>query len=220
MQICLTHAIRIDVRNRFMASCAEVFTKCARMRYNGSMAMKVILGSGSPRRRELLARITPYELRTADTDERCSLENPAQRVMYTAGIKSMALAVNDAEVLITADTLVYCNGAFLGKPKDRADAVRMLVEMNHGINEVYTGVCLRTSQSMDFFVVRSAVRMDMTADEIQAYVDGGSPLDKAGAYGIQDPDYKGHIVEGSMDNVMGLPIEELRDALLRHGYID
>ena len=169
-------------------------------------AWSVILGSASPRRKEILGEIIPrFEVRVSDANERCLLTAPAQYVLYTAAKKSLAIPLNAGELLLTADTIVCLGTHFLGKPRDDADARRMLLDLNHRVNTVYTGVCLRTLDKIDLFYEASDVRIDMTDAEIDAYVATGSPLDKAGAYGIQDPNLNATLLAGSIENVIGLP---------------
>lgn len=169
------------------------------------------MGSASPRRKELLAQLVPhYAVRVSHADECCTLPNPAQHAMFTAGQKAWALAVAPDELLVCADTIVWCDNAFLGKPLDSADARAMLGRINRKINKVYTGVCLRTATQSDFFVEESAVYIDMTDSQLDAYVATGAPLDKAGAYGIQDDLLQAKLVAGSLSNVIGLPLEALR----------
>lgn len=180
--------------------------------------MKPILGSASPRRKELLARLVgSFDIRVSDANEACSLAVPSMRAMYTAGQKALAIEVGDDELLICADTIVWCDGRFLGKPKDEQDADEMLRFLNNKINVVYTGVCLRTKNSLDFFCAASGVKIAMTQEEIDRYVASGCPMDKAGAYGIQDPLLNATLVYGSLSNVIGLPLEALQDHLRRMG---
>lgn len=187
------------------------------------MGMKrrtVVLGSASPRRRELLRTICPsYEIRVADVDEHCLLTDPAQYAMYTAGKKAAAIAIREDEMLVCADTIVYFGGRFLGKPRDEAEATAMLTAMNGRINTVYTGVCIKSAQGMEFFVAASDVRIDMTEAAIADYVAGGNAMDKAGAYGIQDDNFHAVLVNGTMSNVVGLPIEALAKHLAKYDIV-
>lgn len=171
------------------------------------------MGSASPRRKEILGELVPrFEVRVSAADERCDLTSPAQYVMFTAVKKSLAIPLSRTELLLTADTIVCLGSRFLGKPSDAEDAKRMLEALNHRVNTVYTGVCLRTEDRIDLFYEASDVKLDMTAAEIDAYVATGSPLDKAGAYGIQDPLLTATLLSGSVENVIGLP----KDAVRRH----
>ena len=89
----------------------------------------------------------------------------------------------------------------------------MLQFINRCPNYVYTGVCLRSQSNTEFFYALSTVVMDMTEAEIDRYILGGSPMDKAGAYGIQDEDFKGTLTQGSLSNVIGLPVELVKERL-------
>ena len=186
------------------------------MVYNTPMKpYRIVLGSASPRRKELLSRIVPtFEVRPSSVDERCLLTSPTQYVMYTAAKKALGTDVQDGEILLTADTIVTIDGAFLGKPADDRDAVSMLKRLNHRVNTVYTGVCLRTTDSIELFYEASDVRIDMTEAEIEAYVAAGYAADKAGAYGIQDPTLRATLLRGSLDNVIGLPVEAVAARLV------
>ena len=179
---------------------------------------RVVLGSASPRRKELLGQLTPhFSIRVAEVDEHCLLSSPTQYVMYTAGKKALAVSIADDELIVSADTIVCFEGKFLGKPADDADAKRMLMMQNGKVNTVYTGVCLRTVRSLEFFVEASDVRIDMTEPQIDHYIAGGYARDKAGAYGIQDPDMHAVLLSGSLSNVIGLPTEALEAHLARYG---
>lgn len=195
-----------------------LYNKCL-MYYNIVMnTYRVVLGSASPRRKELLREIVAdYEVRTADVDERCLLPSPAQYVMYTAGKKSTAIAIASDELLITADTTVCFGREFLGKPHTDEEATAMLHALNGRVNVVYTGVCLRTLSSLCFFAEASEVRISMTESEIARYVAEGSAMDKAGAYGIQDENMRAELLSGTLSNVIGLPVEALAKRLARYG---
>ncbi len=187
------------------------------MLYNYRMDYTIVLGSASPRRKELLAQLVGnFTVCVADVDEACILPSPAQHVMYTAYRKSHAIPLTDRQLLITADTLVCLDNLFLGKPTDEQQAVNMLNALNHRLHHVYTGVCLRTANSVDYFAVCTTVRIDMTPQQILQYVATGSPLDKAGAYGIQDPLMHATVTDGSLSNVIGLPQEALARKLQRY----
>lgn len=188
------------------------------MVYNRSMS-KIVLGSASPRRKQLLGRVvSDFEVRRSSADERCLLTSPAQYVMYTAAKKARGVRLAEGEWLVTADTIVCHKGAFLGKPTSDEDAKRMLTSLNHSVNTVYTGVCLTDGTRYDLFFEASEVRIDMTDAAIDAYVSAGYARDKAGAYGIQDPTLTATTLSGSLDNVVGLPVEALRRHLAAFGY--
>ncbi len=176
--------------------------------------VRYTLASASPRRRELLKEILPdFAVAKVEADETCLIDSPAQRVMYTAGVKAEKYQPREGELLITADTVVYCQGCFLGKPKDEEQAKEMLSLLNHKTHSVWTGVCLKTCLSLDFFAEESLVRIEMSDKEIDDYVATKSPLDKAGAYGIQDPLLHADLVKGSYSNVVGLPVEKLKQVI-------
>ena len=126
--------------------------------------------------------------------------------------------ISDNEIVITADTIVWCNHKVLGKPLDHDDAIRILKEISGNIHEVITGVCIFSSVKERTFSVSTKVTFDtLSDDEIRYYVDRFKPYDKAGAYGIQE--WIGiaacsHI-EGSYYNVVGLPVQRLYKELQR-----
>ena len=177
----------------------------------------VILASASPRRRELL-RATGIEYRLAPKFE-CNEEYPtsldAEDVApYLSCLKSHAyptsLGYND--LLITADTVVVLGGEVLGKPKDEAEASTMIKRLAGREHCVVTGVTLRMADRERTFSSRSIVRFaSLTDEQIAYYIDNYRPMDKAGAYGIQE--WIGYVgiesIEGSFYNVMGLPVQRL-----------
>lgn len=178
---------------------------------------KIILASNSPRRRELLAGLGldftvkvisgideswPHSLKGEDIPLYISREKAAP-------YKPL---IGPDELVITADTIVYVDGEVLGKPHDKADARRMLRLISGRWHEVITGVTLMTAQKERSFAVTTRVRFcNLTDDEINRYVESGLPMDKAGAYGIQE--WIGYIgveaIEGSYFNVVGLPVQKL-----------
>ena len=183
---------------------------------------KIILASNSPRRRELLGGLGidftvkvidgideswPHDLKGEDIPLYISKEKAAP---YKAAI------AND-ELVITADTIVYADGEVLGKPHDKADAVRMLKLISGRWHEVITGVTLMTKERERSFAVTTKVKFsNLSDDEIRRYVDSGLPMDKAGAYGIQE--WIGYVgveaIEGSYFNVVGLPVQRLYRELM------
>lgn len=125
--------------------------------------------------------------------------------------------VTDGQVLITADTIVWCHETDLGKPTDEAEAMRFLRQLSGCRHEVITGICLKTAERTKVFSVTTGVTFrHLLDDEIEYYVRNYRPLDKAGAYGIQE--WIGLLgitsIEGSYYNVVGLPVSELCTALL------
>ena len=183
--------------------------------------MKLLLASNSPRRRELLAGLDiPMEVvRLKDIDETHPAHLQAGDIpLHIAQLKMQAydLALQPGEVLITADTIVWVAGQELGKPRDEADARRMLQLLSGRTHQVFTAVCLRSARDQKSFVCRTDVTFDHLSDEqIQYYISQYRPYDKAGAYGIQE--WIGYVgctrLEGSYFNVMGLPVQKLYQQL-------
>lgn len=177
----------------------------------------LILASQSPRRRQLLAdaglkfRLAPrFECR-----EEYPSELPTEQVAeYLSCLKSEAYpeSLRAEDILLTADTVVVAEGRILGKPSDREDAIAILKMLSGKSHEVITGVTLRSRDKKKSFSSHSKVRFrSLRQEEIEYYVDTYKPMDKAGAYGIQE--WIGYIgiegIEGSFFNVMGLPIQRL-----------
>ncbi|MDR0961534.1 MAG: Maf-like protein [Mediterranea sp.] len=182
---------------------------------------KVILASGSPRRRELMTGLgIAYEVRTLpDVDETypASLQG-ADIPLYIAKEKADAYIpqMQPDELIITADTIVWMDGKVLGKPHDREDALRMLRALSGRTHEVFTGVCITTAQQQRTFSVRTEVRFStLSEEEMTYYVNHYHPMDKAGAYGVQE--WIGYIgveyISGSYYNIMGLPVQRLYQEL-------
>ena len=183
----------------------------------------VVLASNSPRRKELLQRLgIPFKVRTLfGIDE--SYPDPLRGediVRYISRNKANAYrsSMGPDELLITADTIVYLQGEVMGKPHDADDARRMLRALAGQVHQVITGVTIITANDMENFAVTSQVKFsDLSDDEINYYVDRYLPLDKAGAYGIQE--WIGLVaveeLRGSYFNVVGLPIQRLYQALKR-----
>lgn len=178
---------------------------------------RVFLGSASPRRQLLLKELgVNFEiLTTANVEETYPANIPLASVPgYLAALKANAYAPNlvSGDILITADTVVICEDTLLGKPENLAQAAEMLRFLSGKRHEVITGVTLSTSEKISTFSVSTYVYFrELTADEITFYLDHFRPLDKAGAYGIQE--WIGYIgiekIEGSYFNVMGLPVQRL-----------
>ena len=178
---------------------------------------RVILASASPRRRELLAA-TGIEYTLASKFE-CEETYPATLdaldvASYLSLLKSRSYpnGLNYNDILITADTVVVLGGRVLGKPEDEAQAREMLAALSGSEHIVVTGVTLRSAEREHTFSSRSVVRFaDLTTEQIDYYVRNFSPMDKAGAYGIQE--WIGYVgiegIEGSFYNVMGLPVQRL-----------
>ncbi|WP_295728405.1 Maf family nucleotide pyrophosphatase [uncultured Muribaculum sp.] len=181
----------------------------------------LLLASHSPRRRELLAMLDfPFEIaESIEVDETYSPEMPVEEVpAYLSQKKGDAYCshLKDGEIVITADTVVIIDGMILGKPKDDADAIAMLHTLQGKTQTVVTGVSLTDSTHRRTFSVSTEVTFaPLTDEEISYYVSRYRPLDKAGAYGIQE--WIGAIgiegIRGSFYNVMGLPVHRLYEEL-------
>lgn len=182
---------------------------------------KIVLASNSPRRRELLSGLgLDFEVRViSGIDESYPASLKADDVpVYIAEKKAKAYipSMADNELIITADTIVWTFHEILGKPSTREEAVSMLHTLSDHAHEVVTGVCLITKERSISFSVSSAVSFaKLSIEEIQYYVDTYNPLDKAGAYGIQE--WIGYVgveaINGSFYNVMGLPIQRVYQEL-------
>ncbi|MBL7940297.1 MAG: septum formation protein Maf [Flavobacteriales bacterium] len=181
---------------------------------------RLILASASPRRRQLLQGLDlPVEITSVDVDETPPAGMPNDAVAeHLARVKAEAWSGTLApdQVLVTADTTVVIGDVLLNKPADAADARSMLGQLAGRTHRVITGVCLRTAQGMTSFADTTEVTFaPLTAAEIAYYVERYSPLDKAGAYGVQD--WIGYVaverIDGSFYTVMGLPLHRVYKAL-------
>ena len=178
----------------------------------------LILASGSPRRRELLAKMGyTFETCSPDVDEHVA-GNPRDVVVTLAQRKANAASEHYREgVIIASDTLVSLDGAPLGKPADSAEAHAMLAALSDREHEVFTGVCVmdaKTGESETRTVRTGVTFRALSPEEIDAYVATGEPMDKAGAYAIQGG--AGAFVtrlDGSFENVMGFPVNMVREML-------
>jgi len=188
------------------------------------LRVPLILASRSPRRRKLLAQLgLDFEVHPSDLDENASNHRlPEQLVEQLALEKARAVAARFPEALtLGADTIVVLDGDVLNKPADEAEARAMLRRLSGRTHTVYTGVALVHPASQREVVDYEATQVTfapLTDAEIDAYVATGSPLDKAGAYGIQD-DYGAVFIrriEGDYYNVVGLPLHRLYRMLRNH----
>ncbi|HSL44887.1 MAG TPA: Maf family protein [Anaerolineales bacterium] len=172
----------------------------------------LILGSNSPRRRQLLALTGwPFSVSAADVDEsQFANENPTDYVLRLAETKARAIEADADQIVLAADTTVVDVGEILGKPKDAAEAVAMLKRLRGHTHQVYTGVALhrlRDGLLLKDLCVTDVPMRDYSDEEIHAYVQTGDPLDKAGAYAIQHPEFKPVAdLSGCFASVMGLPV--------------
>ncbi len=179
----------------------------------------VVLGSNSPRRRELLNDMgVTFRVETVKgIDETYPASLPIEEIpVYLARVKAEGHPLKDNELLITADTVVVLDETVLGKPEGEADAHRMLRALSGRAHRVISGVCVTTVGRSESFADTSIVHFaDLTDDEIAYYIKHYRPLDKAGAYGIQE--WIGNIgisgINGDFYNVMGLPTRKLYQLL-------
>ena len=178
---------------------------------------QIILASNSPRRKELMSGLgVDYVVRTLpDVDESYPADLAGAAIPeYISRKKADAYRsiMQPGELLITADTIVWLDGKVLGKPEGREGAVEMLRSLSGKSHQVFTGVCLTTTEWQKSFTATSDVEFDvLSEEEIRYYVDKYQPMDKAGAYGVQE--WIGYIwvksISGSFYNIMGLPIQKL-----------
>ncbi len=178
---------------------------------------RIILASNSPRRKELLAGLgVNYEVRTLpDVDESYPEKlQGADIPLFISKIKADAYKtlLQPDELMITADTIVWMDGMVLGKPRNRFGAIEMLRQLSGHTHQVFTGVTITTATRQHSFSIGTEVRFaNLTDKEIVYYVDTYQPMDKAGAYGVQE--WIGYIgvenISGSYFNVMGLPVQRL-----------
>lgn len=184
---------------------------------------KIVLASNSPRRKELLTGLgVDYVVRTLpDIDESYPDQLGGEAIpAFIAREKAEAYKsmIQPGELIITADTIVWLDGIVLGKPNDKAEAIEMLRTLSGKSHQVFTGVCLTTSEWQRGFTAMTEVKFaTLTEEEIDYYVEKYAPLDKAGAYGVQE--WIGFVgveaISGSYYNVMGLPIQKLYQELVK-----
>jgi septum formation protein len=191
---------------------------------------KIILASGSPRRKEILAQAgVDFEVMVSNVSEESDKKEPALLVEELAAVKAEAIEQeitleNEKVLILSADTLVFLEDTPLGKPKDKEDAFRMLRNLSGREHEVYTGVSVIIKREDGIrkqliFHQRSIVKVaELTDEEINNYLVTGEAFDKAGAYGIQGS-FAIHIegIEGEYYNIVGLPISKIYHELLKEG---
>ena len=172
--------------------------------------MNLILASASPRRKELLSLFNiPFLIRVADIDEAMDPEKaPFHEVARVSRLKALAIDREPGDVVIAADTIVVCGGKVLGKPRDEADAFRILSLLSGRHHEVMTGMTVvRGDEVITHTEVTRIHFRQLHPEEIRAYIASGEPMDKAGAYGIQGgAALFADQMEGDYYNVMGLPV--------------
>ncbi|MBT3444775.1 MAG: septum formation protein Maf [Flavobacteriaceae bacterium] len=181
---------------------------------------KIILASGSPRRRDFLESLNiPFEVQTFSVDETFPTVLQGKEIAeYIVQQKSNPFnkLVKARQIIITADTIVWCDNRYLGKPQDKLTAREMLSFLSGKSHEVITSVGFLTSQKFEKLTETTRVYFkDLSDREIDYYIETASPLDKAGAYGIQD--WIGAIgitkIEGSYTNVVGLPLAQVKEKI-------
>ena len=181
----------------------------------------IVLASGSPRRKELLAKTgLKFSVVVSGGEEKAETSDPAETVEKLSLDKASAVAdllqaEKEPQLIIGADTVVACDGEILGKPSDREDAFRMLWKLQGQTHQVYTGVTLllkkkHTWQAHTFSEKTDVQFYPVSREELLAYIETGEPMDKAGSYGIQGGFgiyVKG--ISGDYNNVVGLPVGRL-----------
>ena len=191
---------------------------------NHTEPLHIILGSQSPRRRELMAGLDiPFSCVTIDANESYPAELKAGDIpMYISRAKARAYVseLQDNDLLITSDTIVWLNGEMLGKPQDVEEAKAMLARLSGQTHEVYTAVCFadRNGELETWVDCTKVTFNNLSEEDIDYYVSKYRPLDKAGAYGVQE--WIGYVgvtrMEGSYFNVMGFPICHVYERLKKY----
>ena len=185
-------------------------------------SFRIILGSASPRRQELLKGLGfDFINKPIHADESFPADLKAQEIpLYLAEKKADAYPdeLKENELLITADTIVWCEGKVLNKPLNFVEGKKMLESLSGKMHEVFTAVCLKSSNKQTTFFDSSKVYFKtLKTHEIEYYLTNFSPYDKAGSYGVQD--WIGYVgidrIDGSFYNVMGLPVKELYEELIK-----
>ena len=183
---------------------------------------RIILASGSPRRQQFLKELdVDFEIQLKDIEEIYPEHLQAEEITnFLAKLKASAFALDldDNDILITSDTIVWLNNKALGKPKDYDEAFEMLTEMSGTTHKVITSVCLKTTDKEIVFYEETLVTFTkLSSDEIKYYLNNYKPFDKAGSYGIQE--WIGLVaitkIEGSYANVVGLPTHRLYEEMMK-----
>lgn len=186
---------------------------------------KIVLASGSPRRKEIFEQVgVKFQVQPSNIEEIITKDLPEDIVIELADVKAVDIAkyYNEDTIIIGADTLVALDGQVMGKPKDKQDAINMIVKLQGNKHQVYTGVSVilkgKTEKKINFFEATDVWVNPMEESQILSYVASGEPFDKAGAYGIQGKFaiYIGKII-GDYYNIVGFPIAKLHSVLLKEG---
>ena len=179
----------------------------------------IVLASKSPRRQQLMHSITDdFIVDVSDIDESTSLDmSPIEAVMDIAKRKGLDIVKkHPGKIVISADTIVVIDNMILGKPIDKNNASRMLNLLSNRTHKVITAFCLLKDDKLyEEYVVSEVTFNKLSQDLIDKYIESGSPMDKAGAYGAQDNNDFLIVkeIKGSRDNVIGFPVEEIKKAL-------
>lgn len=181
---------------------------------------EIILGSGSPRRKFLLAELGwKFQVIVKDVDESFDPNLKREEIpLYLCELKAAAFEkdLTGNRLVITADTVVWVDGMVLNKPGSYEEAMSMLRQLSGNTHEVITGVCMRSASKMRSFHIVTKVKFrELSEKELDYYISTYKPYDKAGAYGAQE--WIGYVgverIEGSYFNVMGLPVKELYEEI-------
>ncbi|MFT6335530.1 MAG: septum formation protein [Saprospiraceae bacterium] len=183
---------------------------------------RLVLGSKSPRRSQLLKELDiPFVKKVEDTDESFPADMPVLEVAeFIARVKADALRsrMKYKDIILTADSVVICEGVIYGKPKDAQQAKEFINIISDNVHQVVTGVCLMDAKKMVSFSETAEVKLKPISEkELNYYVKQYMPIDKAGAYGIQE--WYGHAkiqwIKGTYTNIMGLPTGLVYDELVK-----
>ncbi len=185
--------------------------------------MKLILASGSARRRDIMELMGyDFEVVVSNTDEDIALCSAGKYVEALAQAKAEAVFAGHGDACVVGcDTVVCLNDEIIGKPRDAADAFRILSSLSGQAHTVYTGLCVLTTHSRQVVHDRTdVVFRSLCSEEIESYIKTGEPFDKAGAYGIQGPGcFLVDRIDGNYFNVIGLPAPKLYEALAKEGIL-
>ena len=185
--------------------------------------MKVILASGSPRRKELLAKLDmKFEVIVSDADETLNknleIEEQVKQLAYKKA-KVVFENIEGNKIVIGADTMVFKENIIYGKPKDKEDAIKMLKDLQGCMHKVITGLCVLVENNGDIkeyldYEISEVYVKPMENEEILEWIEVGNPYDKAGGYAIQEEFMKFvEKINGNYENIVGLPISKLYDIL-------
>ena len=185
----------------------------------------IILASASPRRKELMTKeiCSSFTIIVPEIDESLSFKKyqDVRDIVKDISLRKCLKVADEhkEDLVIAADTVVVINNEIIGKPKDKEDAYRILKELSNKEHYVYTGYAIKQNDKLVQGIVKSVVDFNNLSDElINAYIASGSPLDKAGAYGIQDNERFPLVkkISGSLPNVIGFPTDEIKQDLIKH----